>query len=279
MLRDEIKNYTDGLGYVCPHPVEAGVLRGCDNETMFTSEYHVMLHKRKEDLPHDAEEWEIKMMKCMKEPGLMVRSPGDTWLDSPDNMLGVLCAAQVLERPLVAKLILSYGYRHLGIYNPTGESQWIWSAFLWRQPQLFAACNAAAGKLNVLTRYATVIFFLYLAIPGPATILYDVVALFVIGIAARIWVLPSAIWSALVILYAGLRNYPTDGYGDERRLAWLLVQIMKPHSILCWLASKVWYWKLHKDYPESNTYPGMRGVAYHYYAPNGVHPFSLYWVD
>lgn len=83
--------------------------------------------------------------------------------------------------------------------------------------------------------------------------------------------LPLAKWSALVILYAGLRNLPQSD-ADARRLTWHLIQATKRKSLLCRLAAKVWYSKLYKDYPN-----GMRGVAENYYRDN--HPFIRYWVD
>ena len=51
---------------------------------------------------------------------------------------------------------------------------------------------------------------------------------------------------------------------------------MKKTSLMCWLASKIWMWRLKKDYPNK-----MNDVAALYYYPQDLdqNPYSKYWVS
>lgn len=243
-LKSEILPYTDGLGYVAPALVGPGIMRASDNETMFTSEYYVLLALRGELEPGDADAWKALIRRCMRLPGLLVRSPADTSTDNgPDNMLGVLDASQRLNRPDIAQSILDYGYAHYGIFsgeNPgsiykSDNKSINWDGLLWRQLQLLAGALAAAKKL-------------------------------------RWYHLPLTVYTALIILWTGLNNYALTDC-DARRLTWHLVNIMAPSSLLCRLATKVWMWKLYKDFPGL----GMLGIAQQYY--QNSHPFREYFVS
>ena len=80
--------------------------------------------------------------------------------------------------------------------------------------------------------------------------------------------LPLFLYTALVILVTGLRNIDKKD-ADGRRLCWHLIQATKDYSIMCNLASKVWYWKLYKDFPG-----GMKEAVSCYYKKQ--HPFTLW---
>lgn len=240
-LRDEIKDYTDGDGLVAPG-LSKGAYRSSDNGVMFTSEYYIMLHKLMDIQTQDYKDYYQLIVACEEDIGLLCRAPGDKGQEGPDDYYAVLSASQVLGIPEFASVILHYGYITKGwfnnenpgtIYRTDGKTI-NWEAFLWRQLQMWFAALCAARE-------------------------------------NRWYHLPLSIYSALVILYTGLRNLPkTDA--DSRRLCWHLIQATVPRSFLCRLASKVWYRKLYLDYPN-----GMRGVAQQYYQDG--HPFREYWVD
>jgi len=86
---------------------------------------------------------------------------------------------------------------------------------------------------------------------------------------------PLNLIAALVIATSDMFTDPTNT--DARRLSWHLIQATKDHSILCKLASLIWYARLHKDYGSD----GMKGVAAIYYNPKGLdsNPYSKYWKE
>lgn len=85
---------------------------------------------------------------------------------------------------------------------------------------------------------------------------------------------PLTIYTALVIATANMLDPPEES--NNRRLAWHLIQATAPFSMLCKLASKLWYRRLRKNYPN-----GMKDVAALYYLPHGLNnnPYSTYWID
>lgn len=243
-LRQEINSYTDVNGYISPYPVHPSAGRSSDNATMFTSEYYILLAKRYEDVPSDADRWNLLIANSSLVPGLTVRYPGDTSTDAPDNLYAILAAAKVLRVPRVAQAFLDYGKANYGWYNPSNphhirnkDGTLDWSNFQWRQPQLVFAALCAANNYHWL----------------------------------KFWHLPLALYTAIVIATSCI-DTPVDD-ADSRRLAWLLVQSTQD-SLLCSLASKLWYDRLLRDYGS----PGMREVAKVYYWPHSGNPFAKYWV-
>lgn len=238
MLRDEIIPYLDGQGFVAPTLENAKETRGSDNQMLFTSELYIVLVLLDEDMPKDAIEWEKKARQCMAVLGLTVRSPGDLTPDAPDNIVGILAAATLLDVPSVAKDMFWYGIKHGGFFDPrpvpppffTKER---WVAFEWRQPQLLFATLCAAGYYNWLT----------------------------------CWVLwPLAIYSAIVITFGGFQ-VPVDRT-DERILSWLLL-IATCKSRMCYWAGLLWEMRLSIDYAN-----GMSSVLSSYFG--GDHPIAKY---
>lgn len=241
-LEKDIIPYVDGEGYVAPNPVIPGQLRGSDNQTMFTSEYYILLTMNEGGLlSSDKNGWETLIRICMPKPGLTVRSPGDKNIDAPDNFYGVLAASKLLNRENVAQDMLTYGIRHLGFYDPTGTPGIKSGAFQWRQPQLLFAMLCAA---NVYKWW-------------------------------KFWLWPLMLYTALVITTSCWR-VPTSN-SDARRLPWLLIQTVKWDSVLCRWASSIWYKRLYKDYGPT----GMKAVRSIYYKGDGIHPhpFVTYSVD
>lgn len=238
-LETDIIPYVDGNNLVAPNPVVPGTIRASDNGTCFSSEYFILMEMNYPDPDMSylrAKGWEALIRTCMQVPGLTVRAPGDRAIDAPDNVYAILAASKVLSRPAVAQDILSYGKKHLGFYDPTGVPGVKLGAFLWRQPQIVFAMYCAANLYKPW----------------------------------KFWLWPLAVYTALVIGVSCWR-VPVD-HTDERRLSWLLIQTTK-ESLLCRLASKLWYNRLHRDYSD-----GMRTVRGIYYKGN-PHPFVTYNKD
>lgn len=249
----ELTPYIQGCGLIdasllpVPTPFERG-----DNSTMFFGESICIMSKLMSDPEANKELSETVrqvLAPCFIEPGLLKRGPTNLNQDGPDNMLGVLAACKLSGETSIPRAILLYGIRHLGFFNQprpgkfTGSDGKIsWEAFLWRQFQLVAATVSAARL-------------------GPF----------------RLLALPFYLWTAGVILLSAVKRKPPTENMDSRRLAWLLVQIVRKDSLLCYLASKLWYMALRQDFPLSVWGQSMRGVASHYYEKG--HPFSRYWVD
>jgi len=233
-----------------PKPVDWG-----DNGTMFYGESICILVSLLDD-PKDKQKYLWRFTETLAPyfivPGLLRRRRDSDDVDGPDNMLGVLAASRMLGEPHLARYIFWYGIEHLGFFNQPNPGNFTmphkvpevnWEAFLWRQPQLIAAALSAG-------RFPWILRFLFT---------------------------PVYFYAALVILYSGLRRKPNNEDMDSRRLAWLLIQCVKDTSILCLLASKVWYHGLRKDFPLEKWGQSMRGVASQYYEAG--HPFIKYWKD
>jgi hypothetical protein len=162
--------------------------------------------------------------------------------EGPDDYYGVLNACFHLGNTEIPRKFLWATIKYKGALNNVNPGIWQWSTVLIRQPQLLAAMVAAAfPKWN------------------PLHILVRLMALPVFLVAA-------------VSLAISCINTP-NSQADPRRLSWHLLQTVYRRSIMCRLASFVWYWRLRKDYKEAE----MRGVAYVYYERG--HPFIQYWVS
>lgn len=241
-LRDEFKAYKDKNGYMNPYTVAPNAGRSCDNATLFTSEYYILLALNNElDL---SEYWRLLIALSSMEPGLTVRYPGDNTIDAPDNVYGILAASKVLAMPSVAHDFLRYGRQNLGFYNTSNpghiknqDGRINWNSFLWRQPQLIFMALCASGVYKPW----------------------------------KFWYWPLALYTSIVILTSCMQSDRSDS--GSRLLAWLLIQATKQDSLLCRLASLVWNKRLLADYGGN----GMKQVASMYFQPSGNNPYAKYW--
>lgn len=209
MLKDEIVSFTDSFNLVTPGKYVGDYPNGSDNGPMYTSEYFIMLAKRKELSPLDDLLWSAIVDRCMPTPGLLQRAPNKNWQTGPDDMYGVLAAAKALNRPDVAQKILNYGFSNFGCFNTENPGKKTTRSFLWRQPQLLAANLAAAKKVAF---YHAPLFAL-----------------------------------TAIIIATSCYNVET-GNGDARRLSWLLIQAVESSSAMCRWAAKIWFKRLYKHY-------------------------------
>lgn len=242
-LRQEIIPYQDGNGLVCPNRTQPGTLKGSDNGPMFTGEYFVLLLRNGEGIGWaDDLKFTQLIYNCLNKGVLSrVPYPQQDGQEGPDDYYGVLNACKQLGITDIPRAMLKAVWRCKGALNNVNPGVFTWQSFLIRQPQLIAAMvSAAFPKKNVIHTLIRLMF------------------------------LPIYVATASIILTSCMFT-PSD-QADPRRLSWHLVNTTKGVSILCWLASKVWYWRLYKTYPT-----GMLGVAALYYRDN--HPFTRYKWD
>jgi hypothetical protein len=244
-IREDFANYINKDGYSNPFPVSPDAGRSCDNSTLYTSEMYIIFEKQRIATEEDKNKWEQLISDSMQLPGLLARYPGAfSELDSPDNMIGVLAASQVLKKPKLAKQILFYGLKHFGNFNNPDPGQFTFTSMLWRQPQLIAASVASSfpswkNPLHYLARLAAFPLFLI---------------------------------AAFVIFISCINADKSDS--NSRLLGWLLIQSVVPVSLMCKFASLFWFHRLDSVYGKAE----MGAVAGIYFQPQGNNPYQKYWV-
>lgn len=243
-LREEIIPYIDGYGLIAPQ-IPTG-RKGSDNGPCFTGEHYTMMVRNKEDnLSILQAIFNYKISKCISPNGMLNRVPVGTETanqEQADDYYGVLSGCVSVGNTNIPRRFLGITIKNLGFLNNNDPTKRDGNSFLIRQPQLLACMIAASFPEK----------------PNP------------LHIFVRLLAFPLFWWSSLVIATACWNTDISDT--DARRLSWHLIQITKPVSFLCFLASKLWYKRLYKDYAN-----GMKGVAQRYYEAG--HPFAKYWID
>lgn len=241
-IRDEFKPYLDGNGLMAPN-LNPGLV-GSDNGPMFTSEYYTILKKHGELTPEDVFCYTYEIRQCIHS-GILNRVPYPQTASQigPDDYYGVLNGCAQLGITSIPRSLLWGMIKNLGFLNNVDDRKTARS-FLIRQPQLIAAMLSASypdfGPIECLIRL--------LAFP-----VYIVAA---------------------ISIAISCRDTPIEE-ADPRRLSWHLLQNTSRVSLLCWLASLIWYRRLYKDYGVL----GMQMVAAYYYQPKGLsNPYAKYWV-
>jgi len=247
MERLHAGSYFDRYDYPAPNPVlSTWPYPGSDNMCMFQAEFVVML-ARLGYMEND----ELDLVRKCVQPGtgLLQRTPVGvhSGLTGPDDYLGALNAFKTYGSTAEARGFLKALWRYKGCLNNEHPGNWSFQSLLIRQPQILCAMITVAfpsfvNPLHWLIRLLAFPLYFYAAV---------------------------AVGVACIGLHTGAT--------DERRLSWHLAQIIKTHSLMGWIASKVWYGRLYKDYGPT----GMKAVAAIYYHGDGVnpHPFAEYWVD
>lgn len=235
-IRDDIQPFTDINGYINPALVDVTKGRQCDNN-MFTSEYFIMLQKTDQLTAGDYVKWAGLMRDCFEESGLLLRYPnsiGDQ--EGPDDHYALFAASKILNISTYAQDFLYYGWKHLGWYNTevlntykNTQGTINWTAFQWRQPQMYFAAICAANKHRWY----------------------------------KFWNIPSMIIATATILFSS-HGVDTITDLDARRLTYLLILTVEQDSILCRFAAKVWKRRLLSDYGDT----GMREVYKRYMRDN-----------
>lgn len=249
-LYDEIvTNYTDGNGLTTPAPAVKGVARGSDNGPMYTAEFLIMLSLSGDQL--NVLPTAPSLTFCVDSiTHLLNRQPWSAQpqdQEGPDDYYGVLNYLKLSGDVITARGFLKALGKGRGCLNNATPGVWTWDSFLIRQPQLLCAMISAAY-------------------PGWS----------ILQIAIRLLCFPLYLYTAIIVATACLGV--DTGDADARRLSWHLQRTVRGTSALCWLASKLWYRRLYKDYGPI----GMRAVAAIYYKglPDGTpHPFATSWIN
>lgn len=226
----ELEEYTDVNGFVGPGPCK-GHGRTCDNHLMFSAEAYLTLTQN----PNPGNLLRVVMLcdlvhKVTFPSGWFSRYPGDPgWDLTPDNLLGYLTLCYKEQ----AQALLEHLSLYDGMITITYDKEgWL----CWRQPQLYFAMLAVAGRLS---RFNPI----HIAL---------------------------AIWTALVIMVSGLGVDPHHDQ-DARRLSYLLIRVVSPKSILSRLAAKIWWKRLRQQYGDE----GMRLVYFRYFGiPHPISKYS-----
>lgn len=269
-LMDEMVPYTDGNSLACPNPVPPYTLQGSDNGPSFESEKTVIAVRRKELSERDRMIYLAKMASCLTPDNLLCRVPYvqiqlgrcPNTQSPPDDHYALFNGMRHVKNTVIPRLMLKAAWRFKGFMNNVEPGKRTGQSFLYRQPPLVAALVSACfpswkNPLHILARLAAFPFYLLAALE----------------IARSCYGEPV-------------------GSTDPRRLSWHLIQTVKDHSLLCKLASRIWYSRLRHDYFEAYlaTQNAMRGVAAIYYHGRIIeqlggmidrepHPFAKYWID
>jgi hypothetical protein len=243
-IRADFESYFDRCGLLAPEP-NPGLI-GSDNGPMFLSEYYIMLKKHGELTDQDQVSYWVKIANCMNEDGTLnrVTKPYKASQTGPDDYLGVLNGCKQLGIKDLPRQMLKSILRNFGFLNNVETGGHSKESFLIRQPQIVAAIVAASYPEWKLSH-----FF------------------------ARLLALPFFAWAALVIAISCIGAPESDT--DARRLSWHLLQSTRDVSLLCWLASLIWYRRLYRHFGND----GMRAVAAIYYQPRCENPYAKHWVN
>jgi hypothetical protein len=245
-IREDFSSYWDGNGLLAPNPVNPGTISGSDNGTLYTSEFYTILRKSGELIDQDKVDFQQKIGQCVDVEGILNRVPigQSDGQDQVDNYYGTANGCMQVGNTKIPRQFLWALIKNLGSMNNVNPGTFQWVAFLPRQPWLIASIISAAfpswkNPLHVLLR----------------TLFFPLFVLSAIIIATSCW---------------GVDSSNTDA----RRLSWHLWQCTARVSPLCWLASRVWLWRLYRAYGPT----GMRAVASLYYQPHPDNPFAKYWI-
>lgn len=243
-VREDIVPYIDTNNMVAPNKGPFQPLKGSDNGPCYTGEFYSILAKSGILTEDDKLHFANIIGSCIDKRGVLNRVPIDKedGQEAPDDYYGVLSACKELGNVDIPREFLKGMLKNAGFMNNVDGTKTL-KSFMLRQPQLVAAM--VAGAFPSLT--------------NP------------IELAIRTCFFPFFLVAAVVIAISCVRAPITDT--DSRRLSWHLIQSVAPVSVMCKLASLIWYHRLYKDYPGT----GMRGVAAKYYQPG--HPFITNWVD
>lgn len=148
---ENYETYVDQFGLVQPEPNTTS-----DNGIRFSAESIVAaLVEDKRKLGNGAElstfitDRVRAIKKCRKEPGLLVRYPGCTTQEGPDDYYAACFVGYMFDRQLALD-IYSYGMKAFGMYRDQPSAKWYQSIAWFRQGALYSHVKHCAGfKLNI----------------------------------------------------------------------------------------------------------------------------------
>lgn len=248
-IRGDFNQFIDSNNLNTPAPcMPVPGQKGSDNGPSFTSEYYIILKKNGQLTEQDKIDYAQKIGQCIGPQGLLNRVPlnQSDGAESVDDYYAVTNGCVELGNKQIPRKFLLACIEFKGSFDNLSPGTWSWSTFLIRQPQLLAAIVSAS----------------FPSFRNPFHYL------------ARFLVLPFYLVAAGSILIANINDPISDS--NSRRLAWHLMNNTKKTSLMCWLASKVWMWRLKRGYPNL-----MKDVAALYYYPQKLNqnPYSKYWIS
>lgn len=242
-LRDEIVPYLDGNGLVAPWLAGPASGESSNNGVLYSSQYYIFLQMLGQLTDQDKLDWTNKMLSCIDSSNLLNRAPvpTDKNLEAQDDYFGILTASLALGNTDIPRKFLWNIIKYVGCLNNASPGTWTVNSFLARFFPLIPCMVSAAfpswkNPLHILARTAVMPLF---------------------------WI------SAAIIATGGMFSTTSDT--DGRILTWHYQETLKPFSLSCWLASKLWNSRLIGAYGSA----GMKAVAAIYYQAG--HPFSKYW--
>lgn len=248
-IREDFLIYFDGNNLNTPSPCSPTQGQsGSDNGPLYTSIYYILLNKNNQLTDQDKIDYANKINQCIGSD-LLNRVPvgQNDGLESVDDYYGVLSGCIELGNTEIPRKLLWGCVKYKGSMDNMSPGKWQWQAFLIRQPALLTAMISAA-------------------FPSLINPLHYLV---------RLLCLPLFILAAIIITFSNMSENVSDT--NTRQLTWTLQNNLKKTSLSCWLASKIWFWRLKKYYGADL----MKAVAAIYYSPNGLNnnPYSKWWVD
>ena len=246
-IREDFKNYWDGNGLLAPNPGTWGISQsGSDNGVLFTSVYYIMLAKNGELTNEDKIVYSNKIESCIGSDLLnRVPTSQNDGLESVDDYYSTLSACIELGNTSIPRKLLWGCIKYKGSMDNMSPGTWQWQDVLIRQPALLTAMISASFP-SLLNPFHWLIRLLFFSLFPISAIILAI----------------SNMWDDL---------YDTN----SRQLAWLLQNNLKKTSLMCWLGSQIWLWRLRKEYPNQ-----MKDIAGIYYSPKGLdqNPYSKYWI-
>jgi hypothetical protein len=249
-IRDDFSKFWDGNGLCTPSPcVPTPNVGGSDNGPLFTSIYYILLKRNGQLTNLDKQDYSQKIEQCVDSQGLLNRVPlnENDGLESVDDYLGTLNGCIELGNTKIPRTFLWACIKNKGSMDNQQPGKWQWQDFLIRQPQLLCSMISASfpSLVNPLHWLIRLAFF------------------------------PLYFLSAMIVATSCMGDSPTDS--NDRLLSWQTQNCLKKVSLLCYLGSLVWMWRLKKVFGLDM----MKAVCGIYFQPNGLNqnPYSKYWID
>lgn len=252
--------YTDTDGCIAPTrgPHQGSASR---NGLLYTSEAFITMSRLMANGVHylsTGPEFTRLVNLCWKEPGLLKRGPHFTDQEGPDDYVGVIACSAIYAPDILWK-IYNYGQNKTklrGIFTDGKTTNlWLWKSldfiFGWVSVR-YNYNNVNPGTMSRsswLGRQGQLIAHLHHALGTRPSFLLRM-------------------WWALAVFSA---SFAAKTDQDSWMLTWLLVTTYRGGSRLCTLASKVWWYSLHKNFGQE-----AQGICARTLEPG--HPLGRYFV-
>jgi hypothetical protein len=127
MIRQRIEtHYVDEQGLVSPYWMirPGGKHQASLNGVAYTSLYYILLWMHDAITEEDKLNYSVVIYACMKEPGLLRRSPSDDNMQAHDDLVYFAVACLLLGLFAPSLMVREYMKRHYGVYNTEVPGTW-----------------------------------------------------------------------------------------------------------------------------------------------------------